>query len=92
MDKDDDLVDLNEVDLDGNPIQKHYQSDDEGPPEEQEWTFDDKQTEQFRAKFGDETYYEPYAPKPPRGSVEDILHRLRVTGLRLRKELNRSLP
>ena len=90
MDKNDDLVDYNEVDLDGNPITKHNQGD-EGPPEDQGWTFDDEQTEQFRAKFGDETYYEPYAPKPPRGSVEDILHRLRITGVRLRKELNRSL-
>ena len=55
MDKDDDLVDLNEVDLDGNPIQKHVQGYDEGPPEDQGWTFDDEQTEQFRSKFGDET-------------------------------------
>ena len=91
MDKNDDLVDYNEFDLDGNPIQKLDQANDGGPPEDQDWTFDDEQTEQFRAKFGDETYYEPYAPKPPRGSVEDILHRLRVTGIRLRKELNRSL-
>ena len=91
MDKNDDLVDYNEVDLDGNPITKHNQGDDEGPPEDQDWTFDDEQTEQFRAKFGDETYYEPFTPKPPRGSVEDIQHRLRVTAVRLRKELNRSL-
>ena len=91
MDKNDDLVDYNEFDLDGNPIQKLYQANDGGPPVDQDWTFDDEQTERFRAKFGDETYYEPYAPKPPRGSVEDILHRLRVTGIRLRKELNRSL-
>ena len=91
MDKNDDLVDYNEFDLDGNPIQKLDQANDGGPPEDQDWTFDDEQTEQFRAKFGDETYYEPYAPKPPRGSVEDILHRLRITGVRLRKELNRSL-
>ena len=37
MDKNDDLVDYNEVDLDGNPIQKHYQGHDEGPPEDQDW-------------------------------------------------------
>ena len=90
MDKNDDLVDYNEVDLDGNPITKHNQGD-KGPPDEQDWTFDDEQTEQFRAKFGDETYYEPFTPKPPRGSVEDIQHRLRITGVRLRKELNCSL-
>ena len=41
MDKNDDLVDYNEVDLDGNPIPKHNQGDDEGPPEDQDWTFDD---------------------------------------------------
>ena len=46
MDKNDDLVDYNEVDLDGNPITKHNQGD-EGPPEDQGWTFDDEQTEQF---------------------------------------------
>jgi hypothetical protein len=91
MDKNDDLVDYNEVDLDGNPIQKLDQANDGGPPENEGWTFDDEQTEQFRSRFGDATYYAPYAPKPPRGSVEDIHHRLRVTGLRLRKDLNRSL-
>ena len=89
-DKNDDLVDYNEVDLNGNPIPKPNEGD-EDPPSDQGWTFDEEQTAQFRAKFGDETYYEPYNPKPPRGSVEDIQHRLRITGIRLRKELNRSL-
>ena len=42
-------------------------------------------------KYGDEVYYEPFTPKLPRGSVEDVMQRLRVTGLRLRKDLNRSL-
>jgi len=91
MDKNDDLVDYNEFDLDGNPIQKPDQANDGGLPEDQDWTFDDEQTEQRRSRYGDATYYAPYVPKPPRGSVEDIHHRLRVTGVRLRKELNRSL-
>ena len=52
---------------------------------------DDAQKAQFQAKYGDEIYYDPFAPKPPRGSVEDIQHRLRITGLRLRRELNHSL-
>ncbi len=59
--------------------------------EDPDCRIDDEQKEQFQAKFGDEVYYEPFMPKPPRGSVEDIQHRLRVTGTRLRKELNRSL-
>ena len=44
-----------------------------------------------QTKYGDEVHYEPFTPKLPRGSVEDILHRLRITGVRLRKDLNRSL-
>ena len=44
MDKNDDLVDYNEFDLDGNPIQKLDQANDDGPPEGQDWTFDDEQT------------------------------------------------
>ena len=54
-------------------------------------TIDDAQKAQFQAKHGDEMYYEPFTPKPPRGSVEDIQHRLRISGLRLRRELNHSL-
>ena len=71
MDKDDDLVDYNEVDMNGNPITKPNEGD-EGPPNDQGWTFDDEQQEQYQVKYGDEIYYEPFTPKPPRGSVEDI--------------------
>ena len=59
--------------------------------EDPDCTIDDAQKAQFQAKYGDEMYYEPFTPKPPRGSVEDIQHRLRITGLRLRRELNHSL-
>ena len=59
--------------------------------EDPDCSIDDKAKALHQAKYGDEVYYEPYAPKPPRGSVEDIQIRLRVTGLRLRKELNHSL-
>ena len=62
-----------------------------GPNEDPDVSIDDEAKAQHQAKYGDEVYYEPYAPKPPRGSVEDIQIRLRVTGLRLRKELNHSL-
>jgi hypothetical protein len=61
------------------------------PTEDPDCVIDDTQKAQFLAKHGDEVYYEPYAPKPPRGSVEDIQHRLRMTGLRLRRHLNYSL-
>ena len=59
MDKNDDLVDYNEFDLDGNPIQKPDQANDGGLPEDQDWTFDDEQTEQHRSRYGDSTYYAP---------------------------------
>jgi hypothetical protein len=62
-----------------------------GPTEDPDCTIDDAQKAQFQAKHGDEMYYEPFTPKPPRGSVEGIQHRLRITGLRLRRELNHSL-
>ena len=90
MDKDGDLIDYNEVDSDGNPIPKPNEGDGKSP-EDLDWTFDDDQKAQSQAKYGDSIYYEPFTPKPPRGSVEDIQHRLRITGIRLRKELNRSL-
>jgi hypothetical protein len=94
MDKDDDLVDYNEVDSDyfiaGKTQNAPYKGDGD-PPEEPDWTFDDKQKEQHQAKYGDSILYEPFVPKPPRGSVEDIQHRLRVAGTRLRKNLIRSL-
>ena len=50
----------------------------EGPPEDQDWTFNDEQQEQYQVKYGDEIFYEPFTPKPPRGSVEDIQHKLRI--------------
>ena len=64
------------------------------PPNETEdpdCVIDDEQKALHQAKYGDEVYYKPFTPKPPRGSVEDIQIRLRVTGLRLRKELNHRL-
>ena len=68
-----------------------YNESSGGPTEDPDCTIDDAQKAQFQAKHGDEMYYEPFTPKPPRGSVEDIQHRLRITGLRLRRELNHSL-
>ena len=59
--------------------------------EDPDCSIDDKAKALHQAKYGDEVYYEPYAPKPPRGSVEDIQHRLRTTDFRLRRELNHSL-
>jgi hypothetical protein len=50
---------------------------------ELDWTFNDNHEVLSRS--------DPYVPKPPRGSVEDIQHKLRTLGVRLRKELNRSL-
>jgi hypothetical protein len=55
-----------------------------------EWTFEDEERIQSPTKYGDEVYYEPFTPKLPRGSIEDIQHRLRITGIRLRKDLNHS--
>ncbi len=96
MDKYDDLVDYNEVDPDDLIAGRTHNAPnkgDEDSPTERDWTFDDEQKEQHQAKYVDSIFYEPYGPKPPRGSVEDIQHRLRVAGTRLRKEtdLNRSL-
>ncbi len=64
---------------------------DEDSPEEDDWAFDDEQKEQHQAKYGDSIFYEPFVPKPPRGSVEDIQHKLRIAGTRLRKSLTRNL-
>ncbi len=94
MDKADDLIDYNDLDhedLIAGKTQNAPNKGDGDPPTESDWTFDDEQKEQHQAKFGDSIFYEPYAPKPLRGSVEDIQHRLRVAGVRLRKDLNRSL-
>ena len=49
-----------------------------GPTEDPDCTIDDAAKAQFQAKYGDEVYYDQFAPKPPRGSVEDIQHRLRT--------------
>ena len=51
-----------------------------GSIEDPDCAVDVAATEQFRARFGDETYYQPFTPRPPRGSVEDIQIRLRVNG------------
>ncbi len=56
--------------------------------EDPDCVIDDTQKALHQAKHGDEVYYEQYAPKPTRGSVEDIQHRLRTTGFRLRRELS----
>jgi hypothetical protein len=90
----DDLIDYNEVDPEDLIAGNNPDAPNQGKgdlTEDLEWTFDDAQKAQFQAKFGDETYYEPFCPKPPRGSVEDIQHWLRVTGIRPRKDLNHSL-
>ncbi len=85
-----DLVDYNQVDEDGNPIAKTNEGSGDSV-EDPDCFIDDAQKAQFQAKYGDEMYYEPFTPKLPRGSVEDIQHRLRTTGFRLRRELNHSL-
>ncbi len=68
MDKTDDLVDYNEL----NPItgivsNAPNKGDEEYPPEDDDWTFDDEQKEQHQAKYGDSIFYESFVPKPPRG-------------------------
>ncbi len=57
MDKDDELVDYNEVDLNGNPIAKANEGGKKSP-DDQGCAFDSEETARFQAKFGDETYYE----------------------------------
>ncbi len=91
MDKDDDLVGYNEVDPITGTVHNTPNKGDEDSPEDPDWTFDDEQKEQHQAKYGDSIFYEPFVPKPPRGSVEDIQHKLRIAGTRLRKSLTRSL-
>ena len=63
-----DLADYNEVDQDRNPITKSNEGSGDSI-EDPDCTIDDAQKAQFQAK-----YYDPFAPKPPRGSVEDIQH------------------
>ena len=84
-----DLADYNEVGPDGNPGNEkpNAPKPGDGKPLEDpplDWSFNDDEKESSQTKYGDETYYEPFTPKPPRGSVEDIQHRLRITGVRLR--------
>ncbi len=92
MDKIDDLVDYNEVDPITGTVSNAPNKVDEDPPEDDDWAFDDEHKEQHQAKYGDSIFYEPFVPKPPRGSVEDIQHKLRIAGTRLRKSLTRSSP
>ncbi len=91
MVKTDDLVDYNEVDPITETAYNAPNNGKEGLPDLDDCTFDDKQTEQHQTKYGDSIFYEPFAPKSPRGSVEDIQHKLRIAGTRLRKDLTRSL-
>jgi hypothetical protein len=56
--------------------------------EDENLVANDEQTALSRS--GDSSFYDPYVPKPPRGSVEDIQHKLKVVGIRLRRDLNRS--
>ncbi len=91
MDKIDDLVDYNEADPNTGKVYNAPKQGDEDSPEEDDWAFDDEQKEQHQAKYGDSIFYEPFVLKPPRGSVEDIQHKLRIAGTRLRKSLTRSL-
>jgi hypothetical protein len=81
----DGLVDYNDLDQDGKPL---HDSNVDAP---QERAFTDVENAEPQTKYGNEVYYGPVVPKPPRMSVEDIQHRLRITGVRLRKELLRSL-
>ena len=80
MNDDDTLVDYNDVDPDGRIAGKTPALD---------WTFGDEH--EALSKSGDSSFYDPYVPRPPRGSIEDIQHKLKVLGTRLRRDLNRSL-
>ena len=91
MNNDDDLVDLNEVDLDTYIAGKSQKALNKGRgnPSGKDWTLDDEN--RTPSVDGDPLFYEPYLPKLPRGSVEDIQNKLRTAGSRLRKDLNKSL-
>ncbi len=91
MDKVDDLVDYNEVDLNTGTAYNAPNKGNGDLPDLDDCTFDDAQKEQHQTKYGDSIFYEPYVTKPPRGLVEDIQQKLRIAGTRLRKSLNRSL-
>jgi hypothetical protein len=91
MNNDDELVDLNEIDLDAYIAGKSQNAlkEDDGNLNGQDWTFDNEQ--KAPSVNGDPRFYDPYLPAPFRGSVEDIQHKLKITGTRLRRDLNRSL-
>ena len=91
MDQTDNLLDFNEVDIMTGQPYDALNKDDKGSSDVDDCTLDTEQQEQHQAKYGDSVFYEPYVPKPPRGSVEDIQHKLRISGTRLRKGFNRSL-
>jgi hypothetical protein len=67
MNDGDDLIDYNEVDpenlIAGNSLDAPNQGK-RGSTDHLEWTLDDAQKVLSQAKFGDETYYEPFHPKP----------------------------
>jgi hypothetical protein len=63
MDKDDDLLDYNEVDPEDLIAGKAHNAPNKGdgdPPEDTDWSFDDEQKEQYQAKYGDSIFYEPF--------------------------------
>jgi hypothetical protein len=75
MNDDDTLVDYNEVDpedLIAGKTQGTLNKGDGTSSEPLDWSFDDEQKAPSQAKYGDSIFYEPFTPKPPRGSVEDI--------------------
>jgi hypothetical protein len=91
MDNDNDLVNLNDVDLDTYIAGKSQNALNKGIGNSsgKDKTFDDEN--KTSSVDGDPLFYEPYLPKLPRGSVEDIQNKLRTAGSRLRKDLNKSL-
>ena len=94
MDNFDELIDYNEVDPFAPTTETALNAPnkgEEGSPDEDDCTFDNEQQERHQSKYGNSIFYEPYVTKPPRGSVADIQQKLRISGTRLRKSLNRSL-
>jgi hypothetical protein len=83
MNNEDTLVDYNESHPD-----TRFEGRNQGTPP-LDWTFNDDH--EALSKSGDASFYDPHVPKPPRGSVEDIQHKLKTLGARLRREFNRSL-
>ncbi len=93
MDNNDDtLVDYNEVDPDEyirGKSQSSVVDSGKGKSNNNDWTFDEGNQSPFNEN--DPYSYESYLPRPPRGSIEEIQHRLKILGGRLRKDLNKSL-